>query len=376
MAKWNYVKIGDVCTVERGGSPRPIDKFITDDPNGINWIKIGDATDSMYITETAQKIIPEGMKKSRYVQPGDFLLSNSMSFGRPYILKIDGCIHDGWLVLRDNGGVFDKRFLYYYLSSPSTYQKFKNMAVGGVVNNLNSDMVRGVTVPIPKMEEQIEIVQTLDNVSNLISLRKQQLAKLDELVKARFIELFGDPVSNPMRWKKEQLQCNATLLNGRAYKQDELLDSGKYPVLRVGNFFSNRSWYYSDLELDDDKYCDNGDLLYAWSASFGPRIWSGGKVIYHYHIWKVLVGENYNKQFLCNLLDYVTASLMGETHGIGMMHLTKSGMEETEFIVPPMELQGQFATFVKQTDKSKLAIQQSLDKLELLKKALMQKYFG
>ena len=157
MAKWNYVKIGDVCTVERGGSPRPIDKFITDDPNGINWIKIGDATDSMYITETAQKIIPEGMKKSRYVQPGDFLLSNSMSFGRPYILKIDGCIHDGWLVLRDNGGVFDKRFLYYYLSSPSTYQKFKNMAVGGVVNNLNSDMIRGVTVPIPKMEEQIEI---------------------------------------------------------------------------------------------------------------------------------------------------------------------------------------------------------------------------
>ena len=199
---------------------------------------------------------------------------------------------------------------------------------------------------------------------------------MDELVKARFVELFGDPVSNPMGWKKEQLQSNATLLNGRAYKQDELLDSGKYPVLRVGNFFSNRSWYYSDLELDDDKYCDNGDLLYAWSASFGPRIWSGGKVIYHYHIWKVLVGENYNKQFLCNLLDYVTASLMGDTHGIGMMHLTKSGMEETEFIIPPMELQNQFATFVEQTDKSKLEVQKSLEKLELLKKALMQKYFG
>ena len=97
---WRYAKIGEVCVVERGGSPRPIDKYITDDPSGINWIKIGDTNDSMYITETAQKIIPEGMKKSRYVQPGDFLLSNSMSFGRPYILKIDGCIHDGWLVLR------------------------------------------------------------------------------------------------------------------------------------------------------------------------------------------------------------------------------------------------------------------------------------
>ena len=232
MAKWNYVKIGDVCTVERGGSPRPIDKFITDDPNGINWIKIGDTTDSMYITETAQKIIPEGMKKSRYVQPGDFLLSNSMSFGRPYILKIDGCIHDGWLVLRDNGGVFDKRFLYYYLSSPSTYQKFKNMAVGGVVNNLNSDMVRGVTVPVPKMEEQIEIVQTLDNVSNLIFLRKQQLAKLDELVKARFIEMFNQEGSHV------PLINLCQFINGDRGKNypssDDIVDSG-VPFINAGH---------------------------------------------------------------------------------------------------------------------------------------------
>lgn len=185
--KWKYVRIGDVCTVERGGSPRPIDRFITDEPNGINWIKIGDTSDSMFITQTAQKIIPEGMKKSRYVQPGDFLLSNSMSFGRPYILKIDGCIHDGWLVLRDNEGIFDKRFLYYYLSSPSTYQKFKSMAVGGVVNNLNSEMVRGVTVPVPPMKEQLRIAFVLDKVSELIALRKEQLAKLDQLVKSRFI---------------------------------------------------------------------------------------------------------------------------------------------------------------------------------------------
>ena len=99
-------------------------------------------------------------------------------------------------------------------------------------------------------------------------------------------------------------------------------------------------------------------------------------MIYHYHIWKVLVGENYNRQFLCSLLDYVTVSLMEDTHGIGMMHLTKRGMEETEFIVPPIDLQNQFAAFIEQTDKSKLTIQQSLDKLELMKKALMQKYFG
>ena len=187
---WTYKRIGDVCTVERGGSPRPIDTFITDSDDGINWIKIGDADDSMYITKTEQKIKPEGMKKSRFVEPGDFLLSNSMSFGRPYILKIDGCIHDGWLVLRDNNGAFDKRFLYFYLSSPTTYRRFKSMAVGGVVNNLNSEMVRKVEVPIPPMNEQIEIVNILEKAQAIISARKQQLTELDNLIKARFVEMF------------------------------------------------------------------------------------------------------------------------------------------------------------------------------------------
>lgn len=165
-SKWEYRKIGDVCIVERGGSPRPIDQYITNDANGINWIKIGDTSESMYITETAQKIKPEGMKKSRYVQPGDFLLSNSMSFGRPYILKTDGCIHDGWLVLRDKNSFFDKRFLYYYLSAKPTYEKFKMIAVGGVVNNLNSEMVRKISVPVPCKAEQIEIHSLRDNVQS------------------------------------------------------------------------------------------------------------------------------------------------------------------------------------------------------------------
>lgn len=264
----------------------------------------------------------------------------------------------------------DIKYLYYAV------QNYKFSGTGTSIPQLTVPMLKQYNFPLPDKGVQQSIVRALDKVSELISLRKQQLAKLDQLVKSRFIEMFGDPVLNQHGWQKTALEANATLLNGRAYKQDELLDSGKYPVLRVGNFFSNRGWYYSDLELDDDKYCDNGDLLYAWSASFGPQIWNGGKVIYHYHIWKVLVGEAYNKQFLCKLLEYATESLMGDTHGIAMMHLTKSGMEKTEFIVPPIELQEQFAAFVEQTDKSKLAIQQSLGKLETLKKSLMQEYFG
>ena len=187
MSKYPTVKLGDVCIIERGGSPRPINKFITKDPNGINWIKIGDTSaDSMYITKTAEKIIPEGVLKSRQVKKGDFILSNSMSFGRPYILNIDGCIHDGWLLIRDINDIFEKQFLYYYLSSETVYANLKQMAVGGVVNNLNSNKVRSLMVPVLKKEDQVKICNKLNKITTVIQQRKQQLSKLDELAKSRF----------------------------------------------------------------------------------------------------------------------------------------------------------------------------------------------
>ena len=389
MAKWNYVKIGDVCTVERGGSPRPIDKFITDDPNGINWIKIGDATDSMYITETAQKIIPEGMKKSRYVQPDDFLLSNSMSFGRPYILKIDGCIHDGWLVLRDNGGVFDKRFLYYYLSSPSTYQKFKNMAVGGVVNNLNSDMVRGVTVPIPKMEEQIEIVQTLDNVSNLIFLRKQQLAKLDELVKARFVEIFGIYPANPKGWETGTIRD--VVSDVRYGSSRPAVDGGKYPYLRMNNIT-----YGGELDLSDTKRIDipdneldkctvrRGDVLFNRTNS---KELVGKTCVYNRDDMMVLAGfvirvrvsERILPEFLSEFLntEFSKQMLLAMCKtAIGQANINAQEMQNIGLYLPPIELQRKFVQFKEQTDKSKVAVQKALDEAQLLFDSLMQKYLG
>lgn len=153
------VKLDDICDIARGGSPRPIDDFITEEDNGVNWIKIGDADDSMYISRTKQKIVQEGVKKSRYVRAGDFILSNSMSFGRPYILKIDGCIHDGWLVLRNKEKTYINEYLYFALSSDSTYAQFKSRAVGGVVNNLNSTVVKSVKVLLPPLHLQNKFVR-------------------------------------------------------------------------------------------------------------------------------------------------------------------------------------------------------------------------
>ena len=143
------------------------------------------------------------------------------------------------------------------------------------------------------------------------------------------------------------------VINGKAFKQEELLDKGKYQVLRVGNFFSNRGWYYSDLELDEDKYCDTGDLLYAWSASFGPRIWSGGKTIYHYHIWKLIPDESrINKLFLHHLLASETENIKSQGgRGIAMIHITKEGMEKTKIPLPPLEVQKEIVAEIESYQK-------------------------
>lgn len=386
MANWPYVKIGDVCTVERGGSPRPIDKFITDDPNGINWIKIGDTNDSMYITSTAQKIISEGMKKSRYVQPGDFLLSNSMSFGRPYILKIDGCIHDGWLVLRDNKNTFDKRFLYYYLSSPSTYRKFENMAVGGVVNNLNSEMVRGVSVPVPPMNEQLEIVGILEQVTALISLRKQQIAKLDELVKARFVEMFGgihDSTAHPY----VPIGSFATVTSGGTPDRGipEYWENGTIRWVKTTELQNcvitdtEEKITEAGIENSSAKMIPAHSILIAMYGQGKTRGMTGYLKVEastNQACACILPSEKVLQIYLWQFLILSYDKLRDMAKGGNQPNLNAGIIKAFPILMPPLDLQHQFAAFVAQTDKQKLTIQHSLAKLELLKKALMQKYFG
>lgn len=144
-----------------------------------------------------------------------------------------------------------------------------------------------------------------------------------------------------MAWIERKLGDVCRLINGRAYKKHEMLSEGPYPLLRVGNFFTNRSWYYSDMELHADKYCDDGDLLYAWSASFGPRIWDGGKVIYHYHIWKIEIDkELVDKNYLYYLLDWDKELIKSEQGaGTTMVHVTKGSMEKRILPFPCVEEQ-------------------------------------
>ena len=139
---WEQRKLSELVEIERGGSPRPIERYITDDPCGLNWVKIGDAPElGRYITQTTEKITPEGLAKTRQVYPGDLVLSNSMSFGRPYIMAIKGCIHDGWLLIRDAQKHFDPIFLCHMLGAPQMLNQYRMFAAGSTVNNLNKELV-------------------------------------------------------------------------------------------------------------------------------------------------------------------------------------------------------------------------------------------
>ncbi|TNB56638.1 restriction endonuclease subunit S [Campylobacter helveticus] len=162
---WDTKKLQEIANISRGASPRPINEFLTQDSNGINWIKIGDVADNAkYITQTKEKITPQGAEKSKFVKVGDFILSNSMSIGRPYILKIDGCIHDGWLLLSNIDRTISKEFLYYALISSDTQKQFKEKASGMVVENLKIDLVKSVKIPLPPLAAQENIIQTIEKL--------------------------------------------------------------------------------------------------------------------------------------------------------------------------------------------------------------------
>lgn len=172
---WEERTLGKVCEIARGGSPRPIKSYITTAEDGINWIKISDASASVkYIYKTRQKIRKEGLHKTRMVQPGDFLLTNSMSYGRPYIMKTTGAIHDGWLLLRPDKSVLEE-YLYYFLMSDEMYRQFTDLAGGAVVQNLNIDLVKTVKILIPPLPEQEKIIKKLNSLSqNIESFTKHQ----------------------------------------------------------------------------------------------------------------------------------------------------------------------------------------------------------
>jgi len=337
---WPTKKLGEVCEIITGNTPKTaIVEYYGDD---FLWAGPSDLEQGMYILSTKKKLSDKGFNESgiRKLPEGSVLMSCIGNIGKLGIATEQMSSNQQINTFVPNVTVLDSKYLYYILKTK--VKDFENASSKTTVPIINKTKCSKIEIPLPPLEEQKRVVNVLEEklgkVKQAIQLRQDAIADTEKILSAKLTEIFTE--GKEKGWQLREIQDIARVINGRAYKQSELLNEGKYRVLRVGNFFTNKSWYYSDLELDEDKYCDNGDLLYAWSASFGPRIWEGEKVIYHYHIWKIVPGELISKFYLKYLLDEITEE-MKEKGGRGatMAHLTKGNFEKVTIPVPDLKTQ-------------------------------------
>ena len=309
---------------------------------------------------------------------------NAVLYGklRPYLRKVEVAKADGFTTTEMfpinvvDINTLIPQYLRYVMLSPYFIDLVNDSMYGMKMPRVGTTFLAKMVIPLPPLEEQKRIVAKIEKLMPLVEKYAEsynRLQKIDnefedklkqsvlqyamegklvkqnssdepasELVKASSMEKsHNESYKIPSSWEWVRLGSGVKFINGRAYKKTELLtDSNLTPVLRVGNLFTNSSWYYSDLKLDEDKYIDNGDLIYAWSASFGPRIWNGGHVIYHYHIWKTVIKKSIDKKFLYYFLSD-PHNVLGETklHGSTMKHITKTNIEKLPFPLPPLEEQ-------------------------------------
>ena len=292
---WEYKKLGEVCRIERGGSPRPIKDFITNSPDGLNWIKIGDTDpQGKYIYSTKEKIKPEGLRKSRWVEVDEFLLSNSMSFGRPYILKTNGCIHDGWLVLRDYQNSLIIDYFYYLLISPHVQNQFRTKAQGSTVSNLNTDRVADVNIAFPPLSEQQSIVDYLDSAFAKIDAMKANAEKALNEAKALFQVSLKEMLEPKEGWEEKLLpEISENLDSIRKPVTKGKRTAGIYPYYGASGIVD----YVDDYLFDEDLLCiseDGANLLmrtYPIAFPISGKVWVNN----HAHVlrFKSIVTQKY-----------------------------------------------------------------------------------
>ena len=363
---WAWCRLGEIANIARGGSPRPIQDYITNAENGINWIKIGDtAENSKYISSAKEKIKPEGIKHSRFVHSGDFLLTNSMSFGRPYILKIDGCIHDGWLVFANIKECLNQDYLYYILSSKYIYETFSHIAVGSTVKNLKSDTVKQVLFPLPSISEQNRIVESVDKIFTIIKSIEQNKSILQDSIKqakSKILDLAihgklvpQDPNDEPAEellkriatsdnrpyekvdsseidWKlpKNWTLCHfgdiATIINGKNQSKVENPD-GKYPIYGSGGIMGRA----------DDYICPENCTIIGRKGSINNPIFVEEKFWNVDTAFGLCPSEAVLPKFLfyfCEYFDFTTLD-----SSTTLPSLTKTNIQQIIFALPPIEEQ-------------------------------------
>ncbi len=388
---WPVKKLGDVLQISRGGSPRPIDNYLTEDESGLNWIKIGDVqVGAKYITQTKEKIRKEGLSKTREVKAGDFLLSNSMSFGRPYITKIDGCIHDGWLALRDKDNIFNTDFLYHVLTSNAVKEQFIKYASGAVVKNLNIDAVSKVVVAVPPLAEQQRIAELLDTADRILKLREQAIAKLDALAQSVFVDMFGDTTKNDRNWKVEKLSSlikDKDTINYGVIQPGTEYENG-VPLIRAGDVGN------SNLNLSELKNIDpaieanykrsrlNGDEILVSCVGLIGAVMLANKSMKGFNIARAVArispSSKVNRIYLSEYLKSpkVQRYFINELRTVAQPTLNIKQICETEVICPPIALQNDFAKIINQFDLVRKDYKQSLSKQLTFLRSLQHQSFA
>lgn len=378
---WNNYKIEDMF--DRVGTPVDLDDAQT-------YREIGIRSHGKGIFHKEETTASEiGNKRVFWVEPNCFVVNIVFAWERAVAKTTED----------ENGMIASHRFPMYkpkkdvvdldYITEYFITKRGQNVLMlaspGGAGRNktLGQNEFAKSVVKLPSIPEQQKIADFLSTIDTVIEKQKATVEVWEERKKGVMQKLFSQEVrfkaddgSEFPDWEEKKLGDDVQFINGRAYKQDELLNSGKYLVLRVGNLFTNDSYYYSDLELDNDKYIENGDLIYAWSATFGPRIYYGEKCIYHYHIWKLKFDENIiSKIFLNYYLLYDVEKIKSQRTGGTMVHITKNAMEHRELQFPCLAEQQKIADCLSTLDDVIEKQKATLAAWEELKKGLLQQMF-
>jgi type I restriction enzyme S subunit len=394
LKDWDIKTLDELCEIARGGSPRPIQAFLTNDIDSINWIKISDASaSSKYICKTKEKIKPDGIKRSRMVNEGDFILSNSMSFGRPYIMKISGCIHDGWLVLKDKSGLFDQDYLYYYLGSNTTYKQFDLLASGSTVRNLNIDLVRGVKVTLPPIDEQKRIVaildETFERIDQAIRNTEKNLANARELFES-YLNFKLLPVASGHLI--QTLASITDLIVDCEHKTAPTQEIG-IPSIRTPNIGKGYLIFDNVNRVSEETYelwtkrakPISGDLILAREAPAGNVgiIPEGERVCLGQRT--VLIRPKKNRidsQFLAFLLLHplIQKRLLAKSTGATVQHVNMKDIRELKLSELPsiqtqQKLTKELEDLRSQGDRLETIYRQKIAALNELKQSILQKAF-
>ena len=409
---WEVYKIKNIAQVIRGGSPRPIDAFLTDDPNGYNWIKIGDTQKgNKYIYKTAQKIIADGLDKTRLVKRGTLLLTNSMSFGEAYILEIDGCIHDGWLAFSDYKKI-QREFFYYCLISPLCEKQFGLQVAGGVVQNLNIDKVKSTFILLPSFEEQERISSFLDtqcaHIDSVIEKTKQSVEEYKKLKQAVITQAVTKGVRGeremkdsgvewigeiPVEYSIRKARSIAKFFNGDRSKNypsgDDLQDEG-VPFITSNNLGQTElnMNITTNKFITEEKYNSMGGAKIRMNDIIFCLRGSVGKCSINHSIEKgtvasslvVIRANNISARFLNYYLNasFILEQATLTAIGIGSLNLAAEDIAKVLVTIPPKEEQQEIAAFLDQKcaeiDTLITKKEQFLTELESYKKSLIYEY--